>query len=95
VPIGSGGGPESSWSGHDPWVERKSTRDLIAHSEIIQTDDSLHGLLTPEGDGVDAVGARDSLKTCGGGNRTAKGAQAQSILRAPDNTPVPLVTPER
>ncbi len=52
-------------------------------------------------------------KTCGGGNRTAKGAQAQSILmsvlqscrhkgirvidivtsilRAPDNTPVPLV----
>ena len=56
-------------------------------------------------------------KTCGGGNRTAKGAQAQSILmsvlqscrhkgirvidivtsilRAPDNTPVPLVNPER
>ena len=56
-------------------------------------------------------------KTCGGGNRTAKGAQAQSILmsvlqscrhkgirvidivtsilRAPDNTPVLLVNPER
>ena len=56
-------------------------------------------------------------KTCGGGNRTAKGAQVQSILmsvlqscrhkgirvidivtsilRAPDNTPVPLVYPER
>ena len=56
-------------------------------------------------------------KTCGGGNRTAKGAQAQSILmsvlqscrhkgirvfdivtsilRAPDNTPGPLVNPER
>ena len=55
-------------------------------------------------------------KTCGGGNRTAKGAQAQSILmsvlqscrhkgirvidivtsilRAPDNTPIPLVNPE-
>lgn len=56
-------------------------------------------------------------KTCGGGNRTAKGAKAQSILmsvlqssrrkgirvidivtsilRAPDNTPIPMVNAER
>ena len=55
-------------------------------------------------------------KTCGGGNRTLKGAHAQSILmsvlvscrhvrvrmieavtailRAPDNTPVDLITPK-